>query len=213
MLSGSAQMIFVILTKITYSPFQRMNSGISEIGCNRHPMTWNDLSSQDILRRTFRALASGCYPHEPTKEWHQGIENGVLWLKGIPGSGKSVMAASIIQQLREEKVPVLYFFFRQIINANHEPVAALRDWLCQILPFSPPLQVRMRDECLRKERHIDSFAVSDLWKDLKFATSAFPKVYCVTDALDEMDKGNDDFLDSLAKLGQWRPANVKVLIT
>ncbi|GAM41921.1 hypothetical protein TCE0_042f15429 [Talaromyces pinophilus] len=147
------------------------------------------------------------------KEWHQGIENGVLWLKGIPGSGKSVMAASIIQQLRKEKVPVLYFFFRQIINANHEPVAALRDWLCQILPFSPPLQVRMRDEYLRKERHIDSLAVSDLWKDLKFAMSAFPKVYCVTDALDEMDKGNDDFLDSLAKLGQWRPANVKVLIT
>lgn len=147
------------------------------------------------------------------KEWHQGVENGVLWLKGIPGSGKSVMAASIIQQLREEKVPVLYFFFRQIINANHEPVAALRDWLCQILPFSPPLQVRMRDEYLRKERRIESLAVSDLWKDLKFAMSAFPKVYCVIDALDEMDKGNDDFLDSLAKLGQWRPANVKVLIT
>jgi hypothetical protein len=58
------------------------------------------------------------------------------------------MAASIIQQLRQEKVPVLYFFFRQIIDANHQPVAALRDWLCQILSFSPPLQVRLRDEYL-----------------------------------------------------------------
>lgn len=45
------------------------------------------------------------------KEWHQGVKNSVLWLKGIPGSGKSVMAVSIIQQLREEKVSVLYFFF------------------------------------------------------------------------------------------------------
>jgi ankyrin repeat protein len=147
------------------------------------------------------------------KQWHQGDENGLLWIKGIPGSGKSVMAASIIQRLHQEKVPVLYFFFRQIIDANHQPVAALRDWLCQILSFSPPLQVRLRDEYLEKERHIDSVAVSDLWKDLKFALSAFPKVYCVIDALDEMDQGNDNFLHSLAELGQWRPANVKVLIT
>ncbi|KAJ5633124.1 hypothetical protein N7490_009463 [Penicillium lividum] len=149
------------------------------------------------------------------KQWHQGDENedGFLWIKGIPGSGKSVMAASIIHQLRKEEVPVLYFFFRQIIDANHQPVAALRDWLCQTLPFSPPLQVRLRDEYLKKKRPIDSLAPSDLLKDLKFALSAFPKVYCVTDALDEMDQGNDEFLRSLAELGQWRPANVKVLIT
>jgi hypothetical protein len=88
------------------------------------------------------------------KQWHPGDENGLLWIKGIPGSGKSVMAASIIQQLRseEKRVPVLYIFFRQIIDANHQPVAALRDWLCQILPFSPPLQVRLRVEYLHKKR-------------------------------------------------------------
>ncbi|KAJ5777222.1 hypothetical protein N7520_000468 [Penicillium odoratum] len=44
------------------------------------------------------------------QQWHSG-ENGLLWIKGIPGSGKSVMVASIIDQLRVEKVPVLYFFF------------------------------------------------------------------------------------------------------
>lgn len=147
------------------------------------------------------------------KQWHQGDKNGLIWIKGVPGSGKSVMTASIIHHLCKEGVPVLYFFFRQIIDANHQPVAVLRDWLCQILPFSPPLQVRLRDEYLQQKRSIDSLALSDLWKDLKFALSVFPKVYCVTDALDEMDQGNDGFLHSLAELGQWRPANVKVLIT
>jgi ankyrin repeat protein len=150
------------------------------------------------------------------KQWHQGDENGLLWIKGIPGSGKSVMAASIIQQLRQEekeRVPVLYFFFRQILDANHQPVAVLRDWVCQILPFSPPLQVRLREEYLQNKRAIDSIAVSDFWKELKFALYAFPKAYCVIDALDEMDQGSDDFLHALIELGQWRPANVKVLIT
>ncbi|KAJ5547867.1 hypothetical protein N7513_005101 [Penicillium frequentans] len=128
------------------------------------------------------------------KQWHQGDENGLIWIKGVPGSGKSVMAASIIHQLCKEEVPVLYFFFRQIIDANHQPV-------------------RLRNEYLYKGRSIESLALSDLWKDLKLALSIFPKVYCVTDALDEMDQGNDEFLHSLAELGQWRPESVKVLIT
>lgn len=104
------------------------------------------------------------------------------------------MASSIIQQLRseEKEVLVLYIFYQQIIDANHRPVTALRYWLCQALPFSLPLQVRLRNEYLHNERALDSVAVRDLWKELRFALSAFPKAYCVTDALDEMDQGNDD---------------------
>ncbi|KAJ5959558.1 uncharacterized protein N7479_006708 [Penicillium vulpinum] len=146
------------------------------------------------------------------QQWHQSDTNGLLWIKGIPGSGKSVMAASIIHQLRKENVPVLFFFFRQIIDANHQPVAVLRDWLCQILPFSPTLQAKLKKDYLEKERSIDSLAANDLWKNTRFALTTFPKAYCVVDALDEMDQGNDDFLQALVELGQWRPANLKVLI-
>lgn len=121
------------------------------------------------------------------------------------------MAASIIDQLRKEEGPVLYFFFRQIIDANHQPVAVLRDWLCQILPYSPALPLKLLEKS--KTRSLDTFSVDELWKDLEFALASFPKVYCVTDALDEMDQGNDDFLFALVKFSQWRPANVKVLIT
>ena len=146
------------------------------------------------------------------QNWHHGDDNGILWIKGIPGSGKSVMAASIIDQLCMEEVPVLRFFFRQIIDANHKPSAALRDWLCQVLHYSPPLQVKLK-EYLKKRRSIDSLSLSDLWRDLKVALEAFPRAYCVTDALDEMDPGNEEFLHALIELGQWRPGNVKVLIT
>lgn len=55
--------------------------------------------------------------------------------------------------------------------------------------------------------------MTDLWKDIKFVLGSFLKVYCVVDALDEMDQGNDDFMLELASLGCWRPSNVKVLIT
>lgn len=146
------------------------------------------------------------------QQWDQGDEGGLLWVKGIPGSGKSVLAASIINQLQKDGIPVIYFFFRQIIDANHQPVSALRDWLCQLLDYSPALQVKLKNY-IDDYRDLDSLSPTDLWKDLKLALATFPKVYCVTDALDEMDQGNDEFLHALVDLGQWRPSNVKVFIT
>ncbi|KAJ5715120.1 uncharacterized protein N7483_012301 [Penicillium malachiteum] len=146
------------------------------------------------------------------QQWHSG-DNGLLWIKGIPGSGKSVMAASIIKQLvHDMHVPVIYFFFRQIIEANHKPIVALRDWLCQILDYSPPLQVKL-DQYVKDKRSLDDLSPMDLWDDLKMALSGLPSVYCVTDALDEMDLGNDDFLHGLVDLGRWRPKKIKVLMT
>ncbi|KAJ6440722.1 only proline and serine are matching in the corresponding protein [Purpureocillium lavendulum] len=58
-----------------------------------------------------------------------GDGEGLLWIKGIPGSGKSVMAAKLIDELARSNpgCPVLFFFFRQIIEANHKPQALLRD--------------------------------------------------------------------------------------
>lgn len=145
------------------------------------------------------------------QQWHSG-DNGLLWIKGIPGSGKSVMAASIIKQLQQTGVPVVYFFFRQIIDANHNPIAALRDWLCQVLDYSPPLQVKLQ-QYLEEHRSLDSLSPTDLWSDLKMALRNLHKTYCVTDALDEMDPGHDDFLKGLVDLGRWRPESIKVLMT
>lgn len=145
------------------------------------------------------------------QQWHSG-DNGTLWIKGIPGSGKSVMAASIIEELQEIDVPVFYFFFRQIIDANHKPIVALRDWLCQLLDRSPQLQVKLQ-KYLKERRALDSLSPTDLWSDLKMALCGFPKAYCVTDGLDKMDTGNDDFLKGLVDLGRWRPENIKVLMT
>ncbi|KAK1637418.1 ankyrin repeat-containing domain protein [Colletotrichum phormii] len=155
------------------------------------------------------------------KYWLQSENTGLLWIKGIPGSGKSVLASRIIKELsgNNQGSPVLYFFFRQIIDANHEPAALLRDWLDQILTYSLPLQKRLRGYVVKegysdKTRLLATMSMQDLWDDLRLAISGLPgRVYCVADALDEMDRGNDVFLQALAKLGSWNPSKVKVLIT
>ncbi|VUC27045.1 unnamed protein product [Clonostachys rosea] len=149
------------------------------------------------------------------KQWLEDDEHGLLWIKGIPGSGKSVMAASLIDELAKANPgsPVIFFFFRQIIEANHQPEALLRDWMDQILTYSPPLQKKLKDY-LESKRSIESISMEDMWKDLFMAFSGLPnRVFCVADALDEMDKGNESFLQALATLGKWKPRKVKVLIT
>ena len=92
--------------------------------------------------------------------WLKSTQHGTLWIKGIPGSGKSVFAAHLINTLTKAHPgqPVLYFFFRQIIDANHEPSALLRDWLDQILEYSPPLQLELK-EIIKNKRSLKSMAM------------------------------------------------------
>ncbi|EXK24272.1 hypothetical protein FOMG_18991 [Fusarium oxysporum f. sp. melonis 26406] len=153
------------------------------------------------------------------QEWLQGDGDGegLLWVKGIPGSGKSVMAAKLIDELARSNPgsPVLFFFFRQIIEANHKPQALLRDWMDQLLEYSPPLQKQLMTY-VKANRPVDTISMEDLWEDLRAALAGLPgKAFCVADALDEMDQGHgmDMFLKELASLGQWRPGTVKVLMT
>lgn len=105
------------------------------------------------------------------------------------------------------------FFFRQIISANHTPQALLRDWMDQVLRYSPPLQ-RQLLTYIDDEVPLSSLSIEDLLKDLQMAFRALPdKVFCIADALDEMDTGNEAFLQAIGSLSQWRPHKVKVLIS
>ncbi|KAJ8112394.1 hypothetical protein OPT61_g5228 [Boeremia exigua] len=158
------------------------------------------------------------------QQWHESSKHGLLWVRGIPGSGKSVLAARMVHDLSQEQVPVLYFFFRQIVDANHKPRAALQDWLTQVLPYSPPLQLHLKtyieDSCGQEQRssqlrELDSVSMSDLWQHLRTALSHMSKAYLVVDALDEMDQGPqaEAFLQNLSELACWRPSQVKILMT
>lgn len=119
-----------------------------------------------------------------------------MWIKAIAGAGKSVLAASLASKLatEEEEVPVLYFFFRRIISANQKPQSLIRDYLSQVLEYSPILQHNLHKMIDEERRSLDSMSLDELWKMLVSVLIRLPRVYCVVDALDEMDAGNEFFL-------------------
>ncbi|KAL6914980.1 hypothetical protein FSST1_012740 [Fusarium sambucinum] len=150
------------------------------------------------------------------EQWHHGNDQGILWIRGAPGTGKSVLAAKLIHHLTLEECPVLYFFSRYTIQSNHRPEAALRDWIAQILPVSPPLQLALKNLTSGDINigSVDDLSMAELWHLLRLALRGIPKAYCVVDALDEMDhQFIEQFLQVLDQLGNIHTDRVKLIIT
>jgi ankyrin repeat protein len=160
-----------------------------------------------------KALGTGLWicETEEYRKWHDSPDHGSLWVKGVPGAGKSVTAAAVAQYLRmTEDCPVLFFFFRNIVAASYSPRGLIRDWLAQLLPYSPRLQIALE---ARLDSSLSDISDQSLFQLFRDGISCVPKLYCVADALDEMSADNKTFLNELNDLGTYRPQSLKLLIT
>ncbi|KFY94947.1 hypothetical protein V500_02997, partial [Pseudogymnoascus sp. VKM F-4518 (FW-2643)] len=144
------------------------------------------------------------------KQWQTSENHGSLWIKGVPGAGKSVLAASMVDHLkRDSENPVLYFFFRYIIAANRTSRSLVRDWLAQLLPYSSRLQALLQP---LSSNELENVSDEQLWGHLLAGLSSVQNAYCVVDALDEMQL-DSKFLQRLNSLTGFRPGSVKLLMT
>ncbi|KAL6695813.1 ankyrin repeat-containing domain protein [Trichoderma pleuroticola] len=137
-----------------------------------------------------------------------------LHVRGVAGSGKSVFSASTVRQLQESGNIVLFFFFRQIVDKNHSANYLVRDFTAQLLPHCPALVTTLT--AISQDHAISRNESSLVWPALVEAlTKNITKnVYCVVDALDEMDDGDFEGMTSrLVELGNAAPEKVRVLMT
>ncbi|KAK7946767.1 uncharacterized protein PG986_011088 [Apiospora aurea] len=145
--------------------------------------------------------------------WSGPAGSGSLAIKGVAGSGKPVFAASTIRQLQQSEpdTPTLFFFFRQIVEKNHSAKYLVRDFASQLLPHSDILLERM--EVISKSSGVDGSEHGALWEALVEAICRTHKVYCVVDALDEMDDEDFDVINRLCNIGNHQTSMARVLLT
>jgi ankyrin repeat protein len=178
------------------------------------PTDYEAQSSEFLRHLCSQAPGTGLWICETSKyqQWQKSVDHGSLWIKGAPGAGKSVLAASIIEHLHKAKgTLVLYFFFRNIISANRRPRSLIRDFLAQLLPYSARLQATLQPLL---GTVLEDFSDESLWEHLLTGLSSTEKAYCVVDALDEMELlPNDSSLDRLNNLATFRPDAVKLILT
>lgn len=149
------------------------------------------------------------------RRWLTSSEHGILLLKGRPGSGKSVLASMIVDELSRGHpgTPVLFSFCRQMVENGRPLDVLLRDWLSQILAYSPPLQKHLRKHKEVRKR-LDRFSINDLSQSLQIALTNLPgKAFCIVDDLDDVCSGDDQFIATLANLNSESPGKVKLFVT
>ncbi|KAF2760464.1 ankyrin [Pseudovirgaria hyperparasitica] len=211
---GSDSFERVDLDDVANEIVARKQPDVTKIRAWLQPTDYAASSSEYMRHLSSQAPGTGEWIRETTQFdlWHLSPDHGSIWIKAVPGAGKSVIAASMVKSLSEDEcVPVLFFFFRHIIEKNRTSRSLLRDWLSQLLPSSAILQVSLWEHVESKVA-LETVSSEELWRHLQTALKSLPRAYCIVDALDEMELDHK-FLERLNRLGTLKPKTIKLLMT
>ncbi|CRG89233.1 WD-40 repeat-containing protein [Talaromyces islandicus] len=157
------------------------------------------------------------------KDWANGDEVGLLWIKGGAGKGKTMLSIGLIEQLaraqaQDESTVVIYSFCQ---NADYELntlEAILKGLILQLANQQPELKesLRRRWDTIQESFSEDVTSWQSLWNILfeMLARCKYSRVYMVVDALDEcQDDDVVDFLKSIVRKGLDHPGKIKWMLT
>lgn len=128
--------------------------------------------------------------------WIQAPASSCLWLTADAGCGKSVLASTVVDELRrsEKNALVCHFFFRDDDKFQNSGISALRALLHQVLMASETIPPTLTAEYESKGEAVFS-SVRDLLRLLVSAVSEGEKdVFCILDGLDECERVTQSFL-------------------
>lgn len=106
-----------------------------------------------------------------------------LWIHGLPGFGKTVLCAMLIEYLRREfGHPVVYFFCSFERNYKQDPQAILRSWVAQLVLHSPDIYPQAVD--LFRAKHARTATEPELWSLLQVLSLQLRSCYFVVDGVE-----------------------------
>ena len=162
------------------------------------------------------------------KVWLTG-ETRLLWLHGIPGSGKTVLSSSVIAELKyrqkgSSEVPPAgiafhYLDFKDSRSLDPSIIfGALVKELCLELPSSdlhPSIQSLYDLNYNKTTGEAEEPSWQDLIELIIDLAASFPRVYIVLDALDEgsYDVQENVLYPALKKLAEQPGPNITLLVT
>ncbi|PGH06950.1 hypothetical protein AJ80_08082 [Polytolypa hystricis UAMH7299] len=155
------------------------------------------------------------------KDWENGDDAGLLWIKGGAGKGKTMLSIGLIEQLaraQDESTVVIYSFCQ---NADYELntlEAILKGLILQLANQQTELKesLRRRWDTIQESFSEDVTSWQSLWNILfeMLARCKYSRVYMVVDALDECQDGDVvDFLKSIVRKGLDHPGKIKWMLT
>jgi hypothetical protein len=139
------------------------------------------------------------------QQWRNDEQNHLLWIKGGPGKGKTMLLCGIINELEsmDSKKPLAYFFCQATQSSINKATAVLRGLLYLLFDQHPSLVSYMRKKYkhARKtlfEDHNAWVALSRIFIDV-LQDPSLNNAHLIIDALDECVTGLPELLDLIVK--------------
>lgn len=150
------------------------------------------------------------------REWQGASGNHTLFCFGIPGAGKTIMAATVIDELQRQVQPeagagiaYIYFNFRQA--EDQDPSRLLSILLRQLVQQQATVSFDVKAFWERHKSSLTRPSFDELSSVLHSVAASFSQLFLIVDALDECQEANGyraKFLDSLLELQTKCPAKL-----
>ncbi|KAF5630239.1 vegetatible incompatibility het-e-1 [Fusarium tjaetaba] len=162
-------------------------------------------------------LLEGAYrwilQNEKFQEWYDASQSQLLWIKGDPGKGKTMLLCGLINELQKEHRGFLSYFFCQATEARlSNATAVLRGLVYLLLIQRPSLISHIEEKYDHGGKQL--FEDGNAWQALSkiFTTMledpVLDGVLLIVDALDECTTDQEKLLDLIIK-----SKNVKWILT
>ncbi|KAI9641514.1 hypothetical protein NHQ30_010325 [Ciborinia camelliae] len=173
----------------------------------------------DLRRRRHEKTGDWFVEEDDFKDWKISQPASLLWIHGIPGCGKSVLASRIIDALaahckgREaEGLGLAYFYFDFSIEEQQKKTKMIRSVIWQLAVRSPAARQVMTTKLwgflLQKIQPGDDDLLACLDQMLK----EFKESFIIIDALDECNREDQDVLKAVQRIAV-RQRTLRTLVT
>jgi hypothetical protein len=140
------------------------------------------------------------------QQWHSDPQSRLLWIKGDPGKGKTMLLCGIIDELQKTTAGtacVSYFFCQATDSRINSAIAVLRGLLYLLVSLQPALisHVRKKHDRAGKTMFEDANAwvtLTEIFADV-LQDPSLNTTYLIVDALDECVTDLLKLLDFVAK--------------
>ncbi|KAJ5230972.1 hypothetical protein N7489_011680 [Penicillium chrysogenum] len=184
--------------------------------CLRDLRTTNPHDDKDRIQNTNGGLLRDSYcwivDNEEFQQWQSNQSNSLLWIRGDPGKGKTMLLCGIIEELTQsfgDTANVSFFFCQATDVRINNATAVIRGLVYLLVKKQPYLLSYVRSQY----DHVGKALFEDInaWNALSrifmelLKDPILPSTYLIIDALDECTSGLPSLLDLVTQVSSAYP--------
>jgi hypothetical protein len=197
---------------------KRQNVAQGDRAILNHVLGVSDAPEDDLMTQDSRRHPDTCgwlLRKTYYMDWKASLDSRMLWIRGRPGAGKSVLSGYVVNDLREQEADCCFFFFKSSDRARSNANEFLRSMAWQMAMIHSDVLSKISDSSSREKIcPVDRVDPIPVWRKLYLSNILKARLnrpqFWVIDSIDEC-KESLDVMDSLMRIQDLWP--VSILIT